>query len=255
MMNHSQKIEGYDSLFTMIAVEGGAFDMGGESWNNNSSMPIHNVKLDSFWIGEYPVTQELWEVIMSKTHNFSYFKNRKRPVEKVSWQTIIDEFLPKLNLLTTGLRTTNGYNDKKLFYRLPTEAEWEYTARGGNKSKNYIYSVTEKLDEMGWHSENSHDETKPVGLKLPNELGIYDMIGNVWEWCHDWYDANYYEICAKDGTTTNPTGADIGRGRVLRGGSWSNTIQSLRPTCRSGNIHSYDNNNVGFRLVLSPIKI
>jgi formylglycine-generating enzyme len=181
MQNHKQVIGTNDCLFTMIAVEGTTFEMGGESWNNQSSMPIHKVQISDFWIGEYPVTQELWELVMGKDNNPSYFKSGKRPVEQVSWKTINDEFLPKLNVIAKESILKLNYTDNELFYRLPTEAEWECAAKGGNKSKNILFSTDNKLDEFGWNKDNSHGETKPVGLKIPNELGIFDMIGNVWE--------------------------------------------------------------------------
>ena len=136
-------------------------------------------------------------------------------------------------------------------YRLPTEAEWEYAARGGNKSKGYKYAGSNKLKEVAWYWENSHDETKDVGLKFPNELGLYDMSGNVWEWCQDWYSKEYYEECQKEGTVINPAGPKNGVYRVLRGGGWSNTPQYCRCTNRNLNPPEYRINNVGFRLVFS----
>ena len=161
--------------------------------------PVHQVTLSDYYIAKYPVTQALWKAIMG--NNPSHFKGDKLPVEKVSW---VDcrEFIKKLNEKT-------GEN-----YRLPTEAEWEFAAIGGNQSKGYEYSGSNDLEEVGWYDNNSNHITHPVGQKQANELGIYDMSGNVLEWCADWYGD--YSAEAK----TNPLGSKNGEYRVLRGGSW-----------------------------------
>jgi formylglycine-generating enzyme len=226
--------------FEMLWVERGVFEMGGESWSD-SSLPMHRVKIDSFWMGEFAVTQALWAYVMAGTdeENSSDFKGANRPVEKVSYDDIVYRFLPKLNTMTG------------LDYRLPTEAEWEYAAKGGKYGHKYPfeYAGSNKLDEVGWYDENSQDETKVVGLKTPNLLGLYDMSGNVYEWCSDWYDRDFYKTST--GVTVNPTGPTTGSSRVLRGGSWSLNAQSCRSANRDNDSPTDRDGDVGFRLVLS----
>ncbi len=183
----------------MVFVKGGTFLMGSDEYDE--SKPIHKVTLSDFYIGKYEVTQKEWENVMGS--NPSSFKGANRPVENVSWNDV-QEFIKKLNAKT-------GEN-----YRLPTEAEWEYAARGGNKSRGYEYSGSNSIDEVAWYNGNSNSETHEVGQKQPNELGIYDMSGNVWEWCSDWYDENYY----KNSPSRNPQGVLTETNRVFRGGSW-----------------------------------
>ena len=191
--------------FTMIGVQGGIFTMGATSDqgidSDSDEKPAHKVAISSFLIGQTEVTQELWDVVMGSSS--STFKGSKKPVEKVSWDDC-QVFLKKLNWLT-------GKN-----FRLPTEAEWEYSARGGNISQGYKYSGSNNVNDVAWHYSNSGKTTHDVGQKKPNELGIYDMSGNVWEWCQDWY-ASY-----SSSTQTNPHGAFSGSERVIRGGSWGN---------------------------------
>ena len=174
--------------FEMVAVEGGTFQMGGEDPNGEpDEQPAHEVTLNSFVIGQTEVTQELWEAVMG--FNPSSTRGQKLPVENVSWYGC-QQFITKLNQLT-------GQE-----FRLPTEAEWEFAARGGNLSKGYTYSGSNNLDEVAWYLNNSDSITHEVGTKAPNELGIYDMSGNVWEWCQDLYDSEYYANSPDD----NPTG-------------------------------------------------
>jgi len=184
----------------MVFVQGGTFKMGSNEGINDGK-PVHSVTLSSFEIGKYEVTQAQWKAIMG--YNPSNFKGDDLPVENVSWDDVQD-FLQKLNVKT----------GKK--YRLPTEAEWEFAARGGNKSKGYTYSGSNTLNDVAWLSDNSNSKTHVVGSLKANELDIYDMSGNVWEWCSDWYDENYY----KNSPTQNPKGPNNGDTRVLRGGSW-----------------------------------
>ena len=161
--------------FTMIYVEGGTFMMGTqEEWceGNAHEHPSHRVTLDSYYLAETEVTQELWQAVMGS--NPSSTKRIQHPVENVTWDDC-QEFVGKLNKLT-------GMN-----FRLPTEAEWEYAARGGSKSKGYLYSGSNDLNEVGWYWGNMDLTTEDVALKKPNELGIYDMSGNVYEWCQDWF--------------------------------------------------------------------
>ena len=189
--------------FKMIAVKGGTFQMGATSEQTGATSdesPTHNVTLSDYYIGETEVTQELWNAVMGS--NSSYFTgNMQRPVEMVSWNDC-QTFISKLNQLTGGR------------FLLPTEAQWEYAARGGNKSKGYTYSGSDAIDDVAWYKINSSSTTHPVKTKAPNELGIYDMGGNVWEWCSDWYGS--YSSAAQ----TDPTGPATGYNRVFRGGSW-----------------------------------
>jgi formylglycine-generating enzyme required for sulfatase activity len=251
MKNHPQHLPGLPEPFLMVAVPGGRFDMGGESWDNKRSMPIHPVELDDFWMGEHPVTQALWMAVMGEADNPSHFKGLTRPVETVSWELIDQEFLRQLNKITLDSRPPGTV------YRLPTEAEWEYAARGGKhgKEKPYLFSGSEISDEVGWYNENSHGETKPVGLKLPNELGIFDMSGNVWEWCVDWYGGDYYQKCLDEGMVKNLKGPEKGSYRVLRGGSWLGYARLCRSTYRDSITPAARDGGIGFRLVLSALPV
>ena len=212
----------------MVLVKGGTFQMG----EKGVAEPVHTVTLSDFYIGKYPVTQKQWKEIMGS--NPSKFAGCDDcPVESVSWNDV-QKFIQKLNKKT-------GQN-----YRLPTEAEWEYAARGGAQSKGYSYAGSNNLDKVGWHKENSSGNTQAVGQKQPNELGLYDMSGNVWEWCQDWYEEYSSE------PQTNPTGPLKGDYRVLRGGSWYDDPQDCRVASRTCNDPTYRDFSVGFRLVLSP---
>jgi formylglycine-generating enzyme required for sulfatase activity len=218
----------------MILVEGGSFDMGCTSEQQDcweDEQPVHRVTLDSYFIGKYPVTQALWRAVMGT--NPSYFKGCDQcPVEQVSWKDVQD-FIRRLNERT-------GQN-----YRLPTEAEWEYAARGGNKSRHYMRAGGNMIDDIGWYESNSGKKTHPIGQKLANELGLYDMNGNVWEWCNDWYKA--YSASAQ----TNPKGPATGSRRVVRGGSWDVEPQFCRIAIRSYVSPGSGLINVGFRLARS----
>ncbi|MDD3406286.1 MAG: formylglycine-generating enzyme family protein [Paludibacteraceae bacterium] len=216
--------------FEMVRVQGGTFQMGaqstavsGQNYDADAysdESPVHQVTLSAFTIGETEVTQALWEAVMGS--NPSYFKGSDLPVEQVSWNDC-QTFLTKLNQLTGKT------------FRLPTEAEWEYAARGGNKSQGYKYSGSNTMDDVGWYDNTGSDSnadgtTHAVGTRQANELGIYDMSGNVWEWCSDWY-GNY-----SSSSQTNPTGAvsDFADfGRVLRGGSWFNYARYCRVSNRN----------------------
>ena len=219
--------------FKMIPVEGGTFTMGATPEQGDHAFgdekPAHRVTLSSYSIGETQVTQALWRSVMGT--NPSRFKGDNLPVEQVSWGDC-QEFIRKLNQIT-GKR-----------FRLLTEAEWEYAARGGNKSRGYKYSGSNDIGSGAWYKDNSSKQTHPVATKLPNELGIYDMIGNVLEWCSDWYgDYN-------GSSQTNPTGPTSGSNRVLRGGSWLSSAWYCRVSYRSGT-PSLSGYNIGFRLALS----
>ncbi len=223
-------------VFKMIAVDGGTFSMGATSEQgsdaNSNEKPVHSVTLSDYYIGETEVTQELWEAVMGS--NPSYFSGDQKPVEKVSWDDC-KEFITKLNNLT-------GKN-----FRLPTEAEWEYAARGGNKSKGYKYSGSNTIGDVAWYSSNSSSTTHNVKTKSPNELGIYDMSGNVWEWCEDWY-GDY-----SSGSQTNPMGPSSGSSRVLRDGSWNSNAWGCRVSLRYGGSPGLlRSSSGGFRVVCLP---
>ncbi|MCL2291024.1 MAG: SUMF1/EgtB/PvdO family nonheme iron enzyme [Bacteroidetes bacterium] len=215
----------------LIRVEGEPFTMGcteeqGDDCRDRE-FPRHQVTLNSFYIAKYTVTQKQWEAVMGA--NPSEYRGEDLPVVGVSWGDV-QLFIVKLNTLT-------GKN-----YRLPTEAEWEYAARGGNQSKRYKYSGSNNLNEVAWYYDNSSDQVHPVGNKKPNELGIYDMSGNVFEWCSDWYS---------DYTNTpqvNPTGPAVGTDRILRGGCNSSLARNCRVAFRSYTTPSARLTNVGFRL-------
>jgi len=221
--------------FEMVAVKGGTFTMGCTSEQGsdcyNDEKPAHSVTLSDYCIGKFEVTQELWQAVMGK--NPSNWKGDKLPVESVSWNDV-QEFITKLNQKT-------GAN-----FRLPTEAEWEYVARGGNKSNGYKYSGSNSIDNVAWYTSNSGSKTHQVGTKAPNELGIYDMSGNVWEWCQDGYGSY------SSGNQTNPTGPSSGSYRVNRGGCWSYNARGCRVSSRRNNPPDSRFPNLGFRLVLVP---
>lgn len=220
-------------IYKMIPVAGGTFTMGATSemeFPDSDEKPTHQVTVSGFSIGQTEVTQSLWEAVMD--NNPSYFKGDNRPVENVSWNDC-KSFISKLNSLT-------GKN-----FRLPTEAEWEFAARGGNNSNHTQYSGSSKIGYVAWYYGNSGNQTHPVAQKQANELGIYDMSGNVCEWCSDWY-GNY-----SSSSQTNPTGAFNGPYLVYRGGSWSSSARYCRSSNRLNYIAGYRNRNLGLRLCLS----
>ena len=218
----------------MVRVEAGTFTMGATAEMKepyDDEKPTHRVTLtNDYYIGKYEVTQALWQAVMG--NNPSSFKGDNLPVEQVSWNDC-QKFISQLNRITGKT------------FRLPTEAEWEYAARGGNKSRGYQYSGSNNLSDVAWYTDNSGYKTHTVGTKQPNELGIYDMSGNVLEWCQDWY--GIYSSSSQ----INPTGATSGSDRVNRGGSWlydardsrSSYRYEIMPNCRIGSL--------GVRLVFS----
>ncbi len=217
----------------MVKVEAGSFDMGATPEMENpheDEKPVHRVTLtNNYYIGKYEVTQALWKIVMGS--NPSNSKGDNLPVEKVSWNDC-QKFISKLNKLT-------GKS-----FRLPTEAEWEYAARGGNKSRGYQYSGSNTIGDVAWYDGNSGSKTHAVGTKQPNELGAFDMTGNVWEWCQDWF--NRYSSSPQ----TNPIGAVSGSCRVYRGGSWCYSGY-CRCSCRFDGTPDFRNGDLGLRLVLS----
>jgi len=226
--------------FVMVTVEGGDFQMGGgDSDADSDEKPVHQVSLSSYSIGQTEVTQELWEAVMGS--NPSYFKGLKRPVEKVSWNDC-QTFITKLNALT-------GQQ-----FRLPTEAEWEFAARGGVKSQGYKYAGSSTIDDVAWYAVNSYNlgsndpnyGTHEVATKQPNELGIFDMSGNVYEWCQDWYSSTYYS----SSVINNPAGPDTGSYRVRRGGGWGSNAGLCRVSSRAYSSPSSTDYRRGLRLAL-----
>ena len=218
----------------MVRVEAGTFTMGATAEMKDpydNEKPTHQVTLtNDYYIGKYEVTQALWQAVMG--NNPSYSKNYNLPVECVSWDDC-QEFISKLNHITGKT------------FRLPTEAEWEYAARGGNKSRGYQYSGSNNLSDVAWYDDNSGNKTHAVGTKQPNELGIYDMSGNVMEWCQDRY-GKY-----NSSSQVNPTGANSGSVRVYRGGSWFNLARHCRSSNRNYFSPDFRGSDFGLRLVLS----
>jgi formylglycine-generating enzyme required for sulfatase activity len=225
-----------DSITSMefIFIKGGCFDRGDTFGDGDSDeRPFHEVCVGGFWMGKFEVTQGQWERVMG--NNPSYFKSGSNyPVEQVSWNDT-QEFIQRLNQ-QSGKR-----------FRLPTEAEWEYAARSKGRREKWVGTSSEyDLGDHAWYDKNSGYRTNPVGQKKPNELGLYDMSGNVWEWCKDWYDKDYYSRRVRD----NPKGPDSGQYRVLRGGSWFDSPRSVRASLRFRLEPTIRNSNGGFRLVL-----
>ena len=224
-----------NSYFDMSFVKGGTFMMGSDASDAEADeQPVHEVTLSDYYIGQTEVTQHLWKKVMGDENNPSATKGNNLPVTNITWDEA-QVFVQKLSEMT-GMR-----------FRLPTEAEWEYAARGGQKSKGYTYAGSNDIDEVGWYNGNSSNKTHAVGQKQPNELGIYDMTGNIWEYCFDWHTP--YSAQAQ----TNPTGAATGEKHVLRGGCYHYDSKN----CTSTNRHSYytpDNGgaSTGLRIVLEP---
>ena len=214
----------------MVYVSGGTFIMGGD--DSSDQMPTHSVTLSSYYICKYEVTQALWRAVMGS--NPSNFKGDNLPVEWVSW-----------NDCQTFINRLNSYTGRN--FRLPTEAEWEFAARGGNYSRHYKYSGSNYISDVAWYCDNSGNRTHPVGIKQANELGLYDMSGNVWEWCSDWYGS--YSSYSQ----SNPTGATSGFGRVERGGNWCGLARYCCSSHRSYYAPGNSFDDLGLRLVLSQL--
>lgn len=238
-----------------IFVEGGSFMMG-SSDGDRDEKPVHKVTLSSFLIGKYEVTQKEWTEVMG--NNPSHWQKGNLPVEQVNWYDAVDYcnkrslkegFQPCYSI--SGNTSPSSWSQgtiicdwKATGYRLPTEAEWEFAARGGNLSKGYKYSGSNDIGSVAWYKGNSRNRTKPVGNKQPNELGIHDMSGNVWEWCWDWYDSGYYAMSS----ISDPSGAGSGSSRVLRSGSYYNNDSNCRVSNRTYDLPDYGYYSSGFRL-------
>ena len=221
-------------IANMVYVEGGTFTMGATSEQgsdvNEDEKPTHSVTLSSFSIGKYEVTQAEWQAVMGSNPSF-FTSDDNLPVEQVCWDDC-QTFITKLNALTGKT------------FRLPTEAEWEYAARGGNKSKGYKYAGSNNIGDVAWYDSNSGSKTHAVGTKQPNELGLYDMSGNVYEWCSDWYGSY------SSPSQTNPTGASSGSNRVNRGGSWFSFAWYCRVSFRYCSSPGNRDDYLGLRLAL-----
>lgn len=223
----------HNVMIEMVRVEGGTFTMGATAEQASDAfsdeLPTHKVTLSPFLIGKYEVSQTLWLAVMGE--NPSVNTGINLPVDNVTWNEC-QTFITKLNELT-------GKN-----FRLLTEAEWEYAARGGNKSKGYKYSGSNNLGDVAWYIDNSNNTSHAMGTKAPNELGIYDMTGNVMEWVSDW-KGSY-----SSGAQTNPTGPDSGTYRVNRGGSYGNVERLSRITNRNSIDPNMSSKTMGLRLCL-----
>ncbi len=237
----------------MIFVNGGTFWMGSNEAAYRSTESAYQAEISSFYISETEITQEVWTNVMGT--NPSHFKNPSKPVEMVSWLDAVrfcnalseKEGLEKVYVIS-GSRVSCNWSANG--YRLPSEAEWEYAARGGDQKAvqeeilpRVYYSGSQNCADVAWFDANSNRETKPVKSKSPNELGLYDMSGNVWEWCWDWMGA-YPKRLTKD-----PRGLQTGTIKVVRGGSWFNPANLCRVTYRFWNTQSFKANSVGFRVV------
>ncbi|MFA7056235.1 MAG: SUMF1/EgtB/PvdO family nonheme iron enzyme [Candidatus Cloacimonadales bacterium] len=230
-----------------VYVPGGTFTMGRTTGSGASNaLPTHKVTLSLFYIGKYEITQAEYQAVMGT--NPSYFTGADKPVEGVSWYNAVEYCNARSTQegLTQCYNTSDwSFNFSANGYRLPTEAEWEYAARGATNNPDYLYSGSNDINSVAWYESNSGSTTHNVGTKAPNSLGLYDMSGNVWEWCHDWYD-NY-----SSGAQADPVGPTSGSYRVYRGGSWGSSATGCRVINRSYYNPSNSYNNLGFRVVRS----
>ena len=226
------------AVFTMILVEGGTFEMGateeqGHDDPDENEYPVHVVNLSPYYICQTEVTQDLWTIVMG-TNPSLILGDMTLPADCIKWD-MCQDFIHALN----------EYLDNKFEIRMPTEAEWEFAARGGNKSLGYKYSGSDDVDEVAWYESNSDKKTHPVGTKKPNELGIYDMSGNIWEWCSDWIGAYQPE------EQTNPVGPAEGSHHVMRGGSWTYGHTFCRVSRRNYISNVIAASNCGLRLAMT----
>jgi sulfatase modifying factor 1 len=222
----------------MIPVEGGSFLMGNDSlFEGNDAKPVHQVTLGGFRISKYEITVAQFR---------AYCKAKRRPMPKTpSWgwkedHPIVNVSYPEAVLYCKWLSQETGQ-----LYQLPSEAQWEYAARGGHLQQAAVYAGSSLMDSSGWYASNSNLQSHTVGTKLPNAIGVYDCSGNVWEWCSDWYAEDYY----KNSPSNNPTGPVKGKYRVLRGGSWGSTPDRCRVDARMDGTPSHHHENFGFRVV------
>lgn len=234
----AQKIIKNSIGMEFVLIPAGSFMMGADKNFEEAfedELPRHKVTITkSFYIGEYEVTQEQWVAVMG--NNPSRFKDRKRPVEQVTWDEA-NEFMKRLN----EMEKTNGY-------RLPTEAEWEYVARAGSNTAYFFGDDGDELSQYAWFSENSKEKSHPVAKLNKNAWGVYDIHGNVWEWCQDRYDEKYYSISP----LKDPQGSSTGSHRIARGGSWMSDARHCRSAVRYHDSPGDRDPDVGFRLVWQP---
>jgi formylglycine-generating enzyme required for sulfatase activity len=217
----------------------GSFQMGSNDGHDNEK-PIHTVRISQeYWVGKYEVTQQQYQSIMG--NNPSNFKGTSNPVEKVSWNDSVS-FCKKL----TDQERRAGRLPEGYVYRLPTEAEWEYAARGGSRGRDTQFAGSNTIGDVAWYKDNSGSKTLPVGQKQANELGLYDMSGNVWEWCQDWWERY------SSGSQTDPVGPGKGSRRVLRGGCWRDPASLCRVAIRGIGTPTRAYDILGFRVVLAP---
>lgn len=227
-----------DVEFKMIYVKGGTFRMGATEGQGtgayDNEYPVHIVDLDDYYIGETEVTQELWQTVMDGEMNPSWYEQAPtKPVQNLSRADCL-VFISRLNKLTG------------LTFVLPTEAQWEYAARGGKYNQDKMFAGSDNIDEVGWYAFNSDSEVHEVAQKLPNELGLYDMTGNVWEWCSDYFSEDYYSQSPKE----NPTGPVSGERFVFRGGSIYTNERNSRVAVRNHHRNDHNYGDIGLRLVL-----
>jgi formylglycine-generating enzyme required for sulfatase activity len=259
--------------FDLTLVRPGRFLMGSNAENaEKREKPAHEVYFDApFYIGTFPVTQAQWRAVFPN-HNPARFKGDELPVESVSWHDIVDgsqeggppeAFLTRINRHLKNYPEWIGYA-----FRLPTEAEWEYAAKGGHLARQVFdqnsttkvlypeYAGSDELDKTGWYNKNSNSSTHPVGRKQTNELGLYDLSGNVLEWCEDAYDGDIYKKRAGEAPIESPVVAatENGPDRVLRGGSWVDSARHCRLSYRYINHPGHRDYDFGFRLVLAPVR-
>ena len=247
-VSSDKSFEVKDVTFKMVFVQGGTFQMGDEN-GSEDQRPVHSVKVSDFYIGEFEVTQELWKAVMGTsiiqqrdkacTKWSTYGVGAHYPMYYVNYYEVT-EFCNRLNKLLRK-KLPSSYQ-----FALPTEAQWEYAARGGNKTKSCKYAGSNIILDVAYYKDNSDKSTQQVGTKQPNELGVFDMSGNVWEWCADWYDKNYYIVSP----TQNPRGASSGSFRVLRGGDWRSYATECQVSHRNCDSPGNYDERYGFRIVL-----
>ncbi|MBA7547094.1 Formylglycine-generating enzyme [subsurface metagenome] len=243
----------------LVLARGGSFRMGSSEYDIEK--PVHSVTVSSFYMGKYEVTQKEWREVMGSGVRQQRDKANpdwplrgegdNNPMYYVSWNEAV-EYCNKLSRkegLTpcySGSGNSRRCNFSASGYRLPTEAEWEYAARGGNSSRGYTYAGGNSISSLGWYDDNSNSKTHPVGQKKANELGLYDMSGNVWEWCWDW-KGSY-----SSGSRTDPTGPSSGSHRMIRGGGWDRGSRACRSANRLFSTPSRRGGSLGFRVVRRP---
>lgn len=247
----------------MIKISGGTYLMGSKDKDNSADtdeQKQHEVKINSFELSKFEVTVWQWRAFVKATKSKmpekpSWDWKDNFPINQITWEQAIDycNWLSKEEKLQPVYSKKGPnyiFNIKANGYRLPTEAEWEYAAKGGKLSKATKYSGGDNADIIAWHKANSNKAPHTIGTKLPNELGIYDMSGNVWEWCWDWYNEEYY----KREKNNNPTGPEMGEKRTVRGGSWDSKLNYLRPANRISTYPNQTHEFYGFRVAKSIVQ-